>query len=55
MKRPERKRRNRKMPIYEFECRKCSKKFETITPSGAQDGIECPYCGGSETQKLVSS
>ena len=40
------------MPIYEFICKKCDKKFETLVRSSASK-VECPHCG-SEELKIFS-
>ena len=42
------------MPIYEFICKKCDKKFETLVRSSASR-VECPHCGSDELKKLLSS
>jgi len=42
------------MPIYEFKCKKCNKKFEKIVAWNAVD-IECPECQSRETEKLLSA
>lgn len=41
------------MPIYEYQCRKCGKKFEVF--QGITDGEikQCTFCDGS-VDKLVS-
>ncbi|MFZ5812845.1 MAG: zinc ribbon domain-containing protein [Thermodesulfobacteriota bacterium] len=40
------------MPLYDFQCRSCGRRFEEL---GAADAPapECPGCGG-ETRRLVS-
>ena len=43
------------MPIYEFQCRRCSRRFETLLPVGAEDRAACPECGGRELSKCVSA
>ena len=44
------------MPIYEFECRKCEKRFEKLCGmSAGSNGVSCPDCGGTEVRKLISS
>jgi len=44
------------MPIYEYQCKKCERKFETLVSSSkTNDSIECPSCGSDETTKLLSS
>lgn len=35
------------MPTYEFECKKCNRRFDMVIPF--MDGLTdkfCPYCGG---------
>lgn len=34
------------MPIYEYQCLKCGKKFETLVFNGKDEPKRCPYCGG---------
>ena len=43
------------MPIYEFRCQECSKKFSTLIGmvAGADD-TTCPHCQSRNTEKLVS-
>jgi len=41
------------MPIYEYECKKCSKQFETLLLPGDQKPA-CPECGSRDLRKLVS-
>ena len=41
------------MPLYEYACKKCNKRFEIIQSIGA-DSAKCPDCG-SECKKLVSA
>ena len=33
------------MPIYEFKCSSCSKKFEELVPMDKRDDVRCPDCG----------
>jgi len=43
------------MPVYEFRCADCDKKFQTLVGIIAtSDDEKCPYCGSSNTSKLVS-
>jgi putative FmdB family regulatory protein len=43
------------MPIYEFRCGECRKKFEKIVLSGAVPAsAECPKCGTKGAERLVS-
>ncbi len=44
------------MPIYEYQCSKCSHRFEII--HGAEEkGAKaiCPKCGNKKSERLVSS
>lgn len=34
------------MPIYEYECYSCKKKFEKIQKLSDKPVTVCPYCGG---------
>ena len=44
------------MPLYEYQCKKCERKFETLVSSSkTNDAVECPSCGSDETTKLLSS
>jgi putative FmdB family regulatory protein len=43
------------MPLYEYECPKCGRKFELRR--GMQDNdadIECPACGAKSPRRLLS-
>lgn len=43
------------MPIFEFKCSKCGKKFEKIIFKPLSEvEIRCPYCQGVEVEKLIS-
>lgn len=43
------------MPIYEFRCQKCGKKFSALIGVTAEpDDEKCPHCGSAEASKLVS-
>ena len=44
------------MPLYEYECKKCEKKFETLVSlKDSDDSVKCPRCGSEETGKLLST
>ena len=34
------------MPIYEYECEKCSLKFDLLKKVGEDGGTSCPRCQG---------
>lgn len=40
------------MPIYEYLCRGCGRKFETLIQGSAKP--ECPGCGGRKLEKQLS-
>jgi putative FmdB family regulatory protein len=43
------------MPIYEFRCGECRKKFEKIVLSGdAPATAQCPKCGKKGAERMVS-
>ena len=41
------------MPLFEFICKKCNKKFEVLVLS--EEKIECPKCKSNEVTKQFSS
>ncbi len=41
------------MPLIEFECSACSRRFEDLVREG--DTPECPSCGGRRLRRLLSS
>jgi putative FmdB family regulatory protein len=43
------------VPVYEYRCRDCKRKFQTLVGVvAAPDDTQCPHCGSLETSKLVS-
>jgi putative FmdB family regulatory protein len=43
------------MPIYEYRCAKCGKKFEVLVFRTAEKSTpRCPQCGGERLKRLVS-
>ena len=42
------------MPIYEYQCVDCGKKFETMQKITEEPLSSCPYCSGT-VKKLVSN
>ena len=43
------------MPIYEYKCQKCGKKFELFQRLGAtNEGVSCPECGTPKPIKQFS-
>ncbi|MDD5170938.1 MAG: zinc ribbon domain-containing protein [Syntrophales bacterium] len=44
------------MPLYDFECRKCSHIFEAFLKlSEGPDVLSCPKCCADDPRKLVSN
>jgi putative FmdB family regulatory protein len=43
------------MPIYEFICRKCGRRFECLVPMGKEKDAVCPGCGAADGKKILSS
>ncbi|MBP7798092.1 MAG: zinc ribbon domain-containing protein [Thermoanaerobaculaceae bacterium] len=44
------------MPLYEYVCQQCGKRFEVLQRVGATaDGLSCPSCGGQEVTKAFST
>ncbi len=41
------------MPLYEYRCLKCDKRFELLI-RGDQEP-ECPHCGGKKLDRLISA
>lgn len=42
------------MPIYEYQCRKCDKRFEHLVRSQAEKPPRCPSCGAANPAKQLS-
>ncbi|RKX68756.1 zinc ribbon domain-containing protein [candidate division WOR-3 bacterium] len=42
------------MPIYEFRCSRCTKRFECLVLSPSEP-IRCPECGSDKVEKLFST
>ncbi len=43
------------MPIYEYRCKQCGKKFDKLVKASTKTGdIECPKCGARNAEKAVS-
>ena len=44
------------MPMYEYRCRDCGKKFEMLRRmQDADAGILCPDCESEEVERLLSA
>ncbi len=43
------------MPVYEYYCRDCQKRFEALRPMSQIDApIECPRCHTANAQRAIS-
>lgn len=43
------------MPVYEYRCQSCHKKYSVLVGMVADPGDDkCPHCGASQATKLVS-
>lgn len=40
------------MPLYEYECFLCHRRFERIQPVSTEPVSECPSCGGAVRRLL---
>ena len=43
------------MPIFEFRCKECGEKFETLVFSSQSEPVKCENCGSEQTEKLMST
>jgi putative FmdB family regulatory protein len=43
----------KEMPIYEYECCKCSEKFERLV-FRSDETVSCPKCESGDVQKVLS-
>lgn len=43
------------MPIYEFECRSCSHRFERLQKVSAADPSDCPECGKPDVRRRLTA
>ena len=43
------------MPLYEYQCESCGRRFERIRKFSDPPLAECPECGKGPVQKLLSS
>jgi putative FmdB family regulatory protein len=42
------------MPLYEFACQKCGKRFECLVAAGKDREVVCAECGSADIQKMIS-
>jgi putative FmdB family regulatory protein len=43
------------MPLYEFICKACGKRFESLVRLGQEKAVCCGACGSKDLQKLFSA
>jgi putative FmdB family regulatory protein len=43
------------MPIYEYGCKSCKKKFELLRKFSDPTEVICPKCGSKDVEKKVGS
>ena len=42
------------MPVYEYRCKKCDKRFEEFLMSSTKPAPPCPKCGAKAVERLMS-
>jgi putative FmdB family regulatory protein len=43
------------MPVYEYQCQDCDKRFEVLRPMSQIDApIACPRCNGLNARRAIS-
>ena len=43
------------MPIYEYECRSCTREFQCLVMNADDEkNMECPECQGQDLRRLIS-
>ncbi len=43
------------MPVYEYQCRQCDKRFELLRPMSQSDATAtCPRCAATDAQRTIS-
>lgn len=42
------------MPLYEYECQKCGRRFESLVSAGREKDVVCVECGASDVRKMIS-
>lgn len=44
------------MPLFEFQCAKCSRRFEELLRNGEDlRGLKCPDCGSEHVERQLST
>ncbi len=42
------------MPLFDFQCQKCSRVFEKAIPFGSKTKPSCPHCRSKSVEKMLS-
>jgi len=42
------------MPLFEYECTACDRRFDRLVSASSSDDVECPRCGAREVRRLIS-
>jgi len=42
------------MPMFEYKCNKCGKKFEFLQLSGRDEKVVCPECNSGNIEKQLT-
>jgi len=42
------------MPLYEFGCKTCGKRFERLVAAGKEKDVVCDACGSADVRKMIS-
>ncbi|MGS0764911.1 FmdB family zinc ribbon protein [Syntrophomonas curvata] len=42
------------MPIFDFLCQNCGKKFDIMIANADKNKVKCPECNSSEVKQLLS-
>ncbi len=43
------------MPIFDFACKQCGKKFDLMISNTQKNQVKCPECGSAEVKQLLSA
>jgi len=43
------------MPLFEYDCRDCGRRFESLVLGRTQERPSCPSCDSHEVEKLFSA
>lgn len=43
------------MPIYDFRCKDCGKKFTVMVGISDRDKVSCPECKSGKVEQLISA